>query len=147
MQWDCWPPHSTSCSSSSAQQYNPSPSHSMTIWFVCHNHSNRIMRLVPTQTGDGIIGGLEANGPEFKVNGKSIRILSGSLHYFRFSLRFKASFLEHLSHTTGCTPNIGKLGSDNTRSPFLPICDSKLGCWAERCGRVCALEPARATAG
>ena len=41
---------------------------------------------------------MEANGPEFKVNGKPIRILSGSLHYFRFSIGFKPYNIEHLTH-------------------------------------------------
>ena len=50
------------------------------------------------QTGDGITEGVEANGPEFKVNGKPIRILSGSLHYFRFSIGFKPYNIEHLTH-------------------------------------------------
>ena len=33
--------------------------------------------------GEGITTGLEANGQEFRVNGKELKILSGSLHYFR----------------------------------------------------------------
>jgi len=33
--------------------------------------------------GDGVTSGLEANGDEFRVNGKELKILSGSLHYFR----------------------------------------------------------------
>merc|ERR1719422_2905442 len=32
---------------------------------------------------DGVTSGLEANGDEFRVNGKELKILSGSLHYFR----------------------------------------------------------------
>ena len=63
-------------------------------YLVCLSQSCQHHDLAPTQTGDGINGGLEANGPEFKVNGKPIRILSGSLHYFRFSLGFKAHYLE-----------------------------------------------------
>ena len=51
---------------------------------------------ITTKTGDGIIGGVEANGPEFKVNGKPLRLLSGSLHYFRFSLSSKFPHNEHL---------------------------------------------------
>jgi len=34
-------------------------------------------------TEDGINEGLTAQGPEFKLNGKELKILSGSLHYFR----------------------------------------------------------------
>ena len=34
-------------------------------------------------TGDGISQGLTARGQEFQLNGKDIKILSGSLHYFR----------------------------------------------------------------
>ena len=33
--------------------------------------------------GDEITEGLTAQGQEFKLNGKEIKILSGSLHYFR----------------------------------------------------------------
>ena len=35
------------------------------------------------KVGDGVESGLEANGDEFRVNGKELKILSGSLHYFR----------------------------------------------------------------
>ena len=35
------------------------------------------------KVGDGVTSGLEANGDEFRVNGKELKILSGSLHYFR----------------------------------------------------------------
>ena len=56
------------------------------------------MILTTTQTGDGIREGVEANGPEFKVNGRQLRILSGSLHYFRFSHGFKAHNLSHRVH-------------------------------------------------
>ena len=35
------------------------------------------------KVGDGVTSGLEANGDEFRVNGKDLKILSGSLHYFR----------------------------------------------------------------
>ena len=151
----------STCSSSSLTCC-PSPFHSMTIWFVCHNHCTMTLLLSltlsviaswtclhPTQTGDGINGGLEANGPEFKVNGKPIRILSGSLHYFRFSIEFKAGSL-YWASDTGCTQNIGKQDWDSTRFPLLLISNPKwpnTGCRPERCGRVCALEPARASKG
>lgn len=34
-------------------------------------------------TSGGISEGLSAVGQEFKLNGKEVKILSGSLHYFR----------------------------------------------------------------
>ena len=34
--------------------------------------------------------GLTATGEEFKLNGKEIKILSGSLHYFRHNLFYKS---------------------------------------------------------
>ena len=34
-------------------------------------------------TSGGISEGLTAVGQEFKLNGKEIKVLSGSLHYFR----------------------------------------------------------------
>jgi len=34
-------------------------------------------------SGEGITEGLTANGDEFKLNGKELKILSGSFHYFR----------------------------------------------------------------
>ena len=41
-------------------------------------------------TEGGITQGLTARGQEFQLNGKDIRILSGSLHYFRNRLKLHA---------------------------------------------------------
>ena len=38
--------------------------------------------------GEGVTEGLFANGEEFRLNGKDLKILSGSLHYFRVHPKF-----------------------------------------------------------
>merc|ERR1719402_1786228 len=43
----------------------------------------RAVTLYQYFTGEGITEGLVADGDEFTLNGKTIKILSGSLHYFR----------------------------------------------------------------
>jgi len=50
---------------------------------ICSSMQSEPISLYNYLTGEGILGGVEANGPEFKVNGKPLRLLSGSLHYFR----------------------------------------------------------------
>merc|ERR1712130_833301 len=54
------------------------------LLFVCHPivHAGDLS-LYSYLVGDGVTSGLEANGDEFRVNGKELKILSGSLHYFR----------------------------------------------------------------
>ena len=46
--------------------------------------SKKSSKWIPLILLKTIFQGLSANGPEFKLNGKEIKILSGSLHYFRF---------------------------------------------------------------
>ena len=47
------------------------------------NSQENKFELYILKVGDGVESGLEANGDEFRVNGKELKILSGSLHYFR----------------------------------------------------------------
>lgn len=63
-------------------------------------------------TADGIAQGLTAQGQEFKLNDKEIKILSGSLHYFRsdsFENRILLWFTIY-SSLSGFIPNIGGPG-------------------------------------
>ena len=63
-------------------------------------------------TADGIAQGLTAQGQEFKLNDREIKILSGSLHYFRsdsFENRILLWFIIY-SSLSGFIPNIGGPG-------------------------------------
>ena len=56
---------------------------SIPTWFVKTPSSYSSCLSFALKVGDGVTSGLEANGDEFRVNGKDLKILSGSLHYFR----------------------------------------------------------------
>ena len=60
---------------------------SLYSYLVCfHSFSSSpkfVFRKIHLKVGDGVTSGLEANGDEFRLNGKDLKILSGSLHYFR----------------------------------------------------------------
>ena len=48
-----------------------------------HGMSEELPTLYEHYTGGGIKSGLVAEGQTFKLNGKDLRILGGSFHYFR----------------------------------------------------------------
>ena len=52
-------------------------------WLVLASIPRKTFVSYILKVGDGVESGLEANGDEFRVNGKELKILSGSLHYFR----------------------------------------------------------------
>ena len=49
-------------------------------------------------TGEDIVEGLTAQGQEFKLNGKEIKILSGSLHYFRYEFIMAPYYCRETKH-------------------------------------------------
>ena len=65
-------------------------------------------------TGEaGISSGLTATGQEFRLNGRDIKLLSGSLHYFRSPHHSVPSSLAPAA--AGCTPSTGGRGCGSTR--------------------------------
>jgi len=55
----------------------------VTLFLVCSSYSAELPTNYEYYTSGGIKSGLVAEGEYFTLNGKEIRILSGSLHYFR----------------------------------------------------------------
>ena len=56
----------------------------VSLCLLCLARAGGTVSLYEYFTGEaGISSGLTATGQEFRLNGKEIKLLSGSLHYFR----------------------------------------------------------------
>ena len=87
----------------------------VSLCLLCLAGAGTTVSLYEYFTGEaGISSGLTATGQEFRLNGRDIKLLSGSLHYFR-SPQSPSVPSSLAPAAAGCTPSTGGRGCGSTR--------------------------------